>query len=111
MLIEITGARAYYLHSVLHDWPDEQCLQILGHIATAMLPGYSKLLINENIVPDKDADWQMTGLDLMLMSLVSARERREYEWRQLLTKAGFQIIHIWSHINGVESLIECQLIR
>lgn len=74
-----------------------------------MTPGYSKLLINENVVPDLGADWQITGLDLMLMTLVSARERRENEWRQLLELAGFRIVSIWSHVNGVESLIECQL--
>ncbi|KUL83650.1 hypothetical protein ZTR_11051 [Talaromyces verruculosus] len=105
----IKGARAYYLHSVLHDWPDHQCHLILKRIATAMTPGYSKLLINENVVPDVGADWQITGLDLMLMTLVSARERRENEWRQLLELAGFRIISIWSHVNGAESLIECQL--
>ncbi|EED22504.1 O-methyltransferase, putative [Talaromyces stipitatus ATCC 10500] len=105
----IKGARAYYLHSVLHDWPDAECRRILRHISDAMAPGYSKLLINENVVPDQKADWQITGLDLMLMTLASARERRESEWHQLLTDAGFMIVHIWSHINGGESLIECQL--
>lgn len=74
-----------------------------------MAPGYSKLLINENVVPDQKADWQITGLDLMLMTLTSARERRESEWHQLLMDAGFKIVGIWSHINGGESLIECQL--
>jgi hypothetical protein len=82
---------------------------ILKRIAAAMTPGYSKLLINENVVPDLGADWQITGLDLMLMTLVSARERRENEWRQLLELAGFRIVSIWSHVNGLESLIECQL--
>jgi hypothetical protein len=84
-------------------------MRILRHISTAMVPGYSKLLINENIVPDQGADWQVTGLDMMLMTLVSARERRESEWRYLLTKTGLKINHIWSHVNGGESLIECQL--
>lgn len=107
--LTIPGARAYYLHSVLHDWPDHECQLILKRIAAAMTPGYSKLLINENVVPDLGADWQITGLDLMLMTLVSARERRESEWRQLLEMAGFRIVNIWSHVNGVESLIECQL--
>lgn len=35
-----------------------------------MTPRYSKLLVNENVVPDLDADWQITGLDLILMTLV-----------------------------------------
>ncbi|KKY22658.1 putative hydroxyindole o [Phaeomoniella chlamydospora] len=56
----IRGARAYYMHSVLHDWPDAACQQILAQITSAMDPGYSKLLINENVIPDIGADWQVT---------------------------------------------------
>ena len=97
------------MHSVLHDWPDDNCYSILANVAAAMIPGYSRLLINENVVPDVSADWQVTGLDLMVMTLVSARERKEAEWRQLLKSSGLHVIRIWSHKNGGESLIECEL--
>lgn len=43
----IKGARAYYMRSVMHDWPDEQCRQILRHLKDAMEPGYSRILIND----------------------------------------------------------------
>jgi hypothetical protein len=43
----IRGARAYFLRSVLHDWPDEQCRQILGNLKDVMTPGYSKILLSE----------------------------------------------------------------
>lgn len=43
----IRGARAYFMRSVLHDWPDEQCRKILGHLKGAMEPGYSKILISD----------------------------------------------------------------
>lgn len=74
-----------------------------------MDPGYSKLLINENVIPDIGADWQVTGQDLMMMTMVSSRERQECEWRHLLVEAGLKVIKIWTHVNGVESLIECEL--
>lgn len=74
-----------------------------------MKPGYSKLLINENVIPDIEADWQLTALDLMMMTIVSSGERKEQQWRQLLEKAGLKILKIWSYENGVESLIECEL--
>ncbi|KAL2219261.1 o-methyltransferase [Thermoascus aurantiacus ATCC 26904] len=102
-------ARAYYLHSILHDWPDDVCLQILARLTAAMKPGYSKLLVNENVIPDIEADWQLTALDLMMMTMVSSGERKEQQWRQLLEKAGLKILKIWSYENGVESLIECEL--
>jgi len=74
-----------------------------------MKPGYSKLLVNENVIPDIEADWQLTALDLMMMTMVSSGERKEQQWRQLLEKAGLKILKIWSYENGVESLIECEL--
>lgn len=51
-------ARAYYLHLVLHDWDDENCRRILSHVRDAMKPGYSKLLINENVMENVGAPWQ-----------------------------------------------------
>ena len=53
-----TGARAYYMHSVLHDWPDEVAATILGRVKDAMRPGYSRLLINENVIPPEHAQWE-----------------------------------------------------
>lgn len=43
----IKGARAYFMRSVLHDWPDELCRKILGNVKEAMEPGYSKILISD----------------------------------------------------------------
>lgn len=74
-----------------------------------MKPGYSKLLINENVIPTTGADWQNTGQDLMMMSMVSSQERKEEQWRHLLKQAGLKVLNIWSYEPGVESLIECEL--
>lgn len=106
----IKGARAYYMHSVLHDWPDEVCAKILAQITSAMKPGYSKLLINENVIPPTNADWQATALDIMMLTLLSSRERTEEDWNNVLSGAGLKICKIWSAANGVESLIECELV-
>ncbi|TDZ16398.1 O-methyltransferase mpaG [Colletotrichum orbiculare MAFF 240422] len=105
----ITGARAYYMHSVLHDWTDEVGRSILARVTAAMRPGYSKLLINENVLPPTDANWQTTALDMMMLTLFASRERTEAQWRQLLEPAGLKIVNIWSNGEGVESLIECEL--
>lgn len=105
----IKGARAYYMHSVLHDWTDDVCGSILSRVTAAMKPDYSKLLINENVIPSIGADWQATALDMMMMTLFSSRERTEEQWRKLLEPTGLRIIKIWSAGEGVESLIECEL--
>jgi hypothetical protein len=37
--------------------------------------GYSKLLINENVITATVASWEATTLDLLAMSLLSSQER------------------------------------
>ena len=90
------GARTYFLHSILHDYPDEECLKILDHIKAACKPGYSTLLINEAVIPSRDAHPVATGLDLVVMSALSGRERSQEDWESLLGKAGFEIRAWWS---------------
>ncbi|MCJ1476775.1 hypothetical protein MMC13_005444 [Lambiella insularis] len=107
----VKGARAYYMHSVLHDWPDADCRRILQHTVAAMEKGYSKLLINENVVPDVGASWQMTSLDWFMMALAASRERTEAQWRELLLSAGLKIKGIWTKDVAAESLIEAVLVE
>ncbi|KAH7034612.1 hydroxyindole O-methyltransferase [Microdochium trichocladiopsis] len=107
----IKGARAYYLHTVLHDWPDDLCVKILSRVSEAMKPGYSKLLINEQVIPARNAHWEATCLDILMMSLLSSKERTEAEWRNLVevqTGANLRIVRFWSVGNGVENLIEIE---
>ncbi|RYP16621.1 hypothetical protein DL765_005012 [Monosporascus sp. GIB2] len=106
----VKGSRAYYMHSVLHDWPDETCMKILARITDAMKPGYSKLLINENVIPARGAYWESTALDVLMMLYFTYKERTEQDWRALLGAAGLKICKIWSAGEGVESLIECELL-
>ncbi|KAK4232773.1 hypothetical protein C8A03DRAFT_39595 [Achaetomium macrosporum] len=106
----VKGARAYYMHSTLHDWPDAECVKILARVKEAMAPGYSRLLINENVIPPRGAQWEATALDIMMLTLLSSRERTEADWYSLLQdQAGLRITGIYTAQNGVESIIECEL--
>ncbi|KAL1637622.1 hypothetical protein SLS58_009225, partial [Diplodia intermedia] len=42
----VPGARIYFLKFVLHDWSDEVCLHILGHVKEAMEEGYSLFAVS-----------------------------------------------------------------
>lgn len=98
------------MHSVLHDWPDEVCAKILGRVKDAMKPGYSRLLINENVIPAEKAQWEATALDIMMLTLLSSRERSKGDWYHLVEGlAGLKITNIYTVVNGVESVIECEL--
>ena len=109
-LLMLLGARAYYMHSCLHDWPDSKAHEILTSLKPGLIKGYSKLLINENVIPDRSAHWLSTALDMVMMANFSASERTEQNWRALLESAGFKIVKIWTYEPGTESLIEAELV-
>jgi hypothetical protein len=105
----ITVSRAYFFHVVQHDWPDQDCVRTFEIVKAAMIPGYSKLLIYEVVLPDKGATSLMTTLDLELMSCVSRLERTEDHWSRLLNQAGFKISNVSRHPRAVESVIEAEI--
>lgn len=109
LIFSSIGARAYYMHSVLHDWTDDNCRKILKGLVDVMKPGHSKVLINENVIPDTNAYWETTSLDIIMMADFASTERTEAHWHQLVGSAGLKITKIWSAQRGVESLIECEL--
>ncbi|RAH80333.1 S-adenosyl-L-methionine-dependent methyltransferase [Aspergillus japonicus CBS 114.51] len=105
----VKGARAYYLHGVLHDWSDALARQILEHLRDAMTPGYSTLLIHDHVIPAVGAHPQATGYDHTMMVLVSAFERTEGMWQDLLASVGLRVVKIWSSPLATQSVIEAKL--
>ena len=95
--------------STLHDWTDEKCAEILANLKPAMTPKYSKLLINEFVIPDTGAHWISTALDILMMAVYSSAERSEQNWRRMLEGVGFRITKIWTSEPGTESLIEAEV--
>ncbi|KAF2829409.1 o-methyltransferas-like protein [Ophiobolus disseminans] len=106
----VEGARVYYLRSILHDWDDAKCTIILQNIASAMKPGYSKVLINEFSIPGRGASAFTMRSDFMVMALAGAVERTENQWHVLLNSAGLKIDRIWTAEPESESIIEASLI-
>ena len=74
-----------------------------------MKTGHSKILINDFVVPDKNAPWLMTSLDILMMVMGAATERTSKQWHELLSSVGLKIVKIWSHPDSGESLIEAEL--
>ncbi|KAM7198778.1 S-adenosyl-L-methionine-dependent methyltransferase [Rhypophila sp. PSN 637] len=97
----VQGAKAYYLHHILHDWPDAKCEVIVNQIRRSMKKGYSRLLINEHVIPPVGANWEATHLDLYMMVQFGSRERTE--------ECGMRIVGIWNPGNGFEAVIECEI--
>ncbi|KAK4240554.1 S-adenosyl-L-methionine-dependent methyltransferase [Achaetomium macrosporum] len=106
-----TGARVYFMHNVLHDWLDETARQILRTLATAMEPGYSRLLIHESLVSNERPLSRVTVSDLTMMACLAAAERSEDQWRELIASAGLRLVKIWRPVQSVESIIEVEVVK
>lgn len=103
------GSRAYFMHAVLHDWPDAKAKDLLINTRDAMTKGYSKLFIYEVVVPPTGASISQSTMDVEMMSLLSASERTQAAWENLLTDAGFKVVKFWPDPQQYEMLIEAEV--
>jgi hypothetical protein len=104
------GGDAYVLAQILHDWPDAECLRILGVVRAAMGPD-ARLWIVEDVLPDdpgpEPEEPFLPLLDLTMLVCFGAQERTAPEYEQLLQTAGFTaVVHHrttagWSVIEAV----------
>lgn len=105
----VLGAKAYFLRNILHDWPDSRCQRILEMIKPAMTRGYSKILLNEIVMPEEGANATTTAMDMVMLLKYSAKERRKAEWYRLVESVGLKVVKVWECGNGPEKLIEVDL--
>ncbi|KAJ0986514.1 hypothetical protein J5N97_004870 [Dioscorea zingiberensis] len=112
MFVSVPQANAVLLKWILHDWNDEECVKILQRCREA-IPSKEeggKIIIVDMVVgvtTDKHAYAIETQLlfDLLMMSLVSGKERNESEWKKIISAAGFTDYKITPFL-GLRSVIE-----
>ncbi|WP_067464473.1 methyltransferase [Nocardia amamiensis] len=86
-----TGADAYVLKNIVHDWADEPALRILRSVRDAIAPR-GRLLLIECVVPDRRGRPHFSlWLDLEVLLRIGGRERTRDEYAQLLSQAGFRL--------------------
>lgn len=86
----VKNAKAYYMRNILHDWPDKQALQILGHVKEAM-GKESLLLVNEGVVPEMGTSLMQAQFDINMMG-IGALDRTEREYENLFESAGLRVV-------------------
>lgn len=89
-----SGADAYLLKSVLHDWDDERCVAVLRTVHRATRPD-SRILLVESVMPPivgtSPSVAQVVMNDLNMMVCHGGRERTVAEFQELLRTAGCQL--------------------
>lgn len=88
-----TGADAYILKRILHDWSDDDCVRILRSCRAAM-NNEARLLVVDAVVPTGNAPHPAKVMDILMMAFAAGRERTEQEFRNLFGQAGLQLRQI-----------------
>ncbi|KAL4809458.1 O-methyltransferase-domain-containing protein [Aspergillus unguis] len=97
---KIKGAKFYYLRRILHNWPDNDCVQILRNLRFSMAKD-SRILIDDAVVPETNAPWQPALADLAMMIMMGGKERTRTQWAMLAEQAGLRIAHIHQYSNDL----------
>src|SRR3984893_16156309 len=87
------GADTYLFRHIIHDWTDEQSVQILNN-CRKVIPNNGRLLIIEAVVPPGNEPSLAKDFDMVMLVFPGGIERTEEEYRFLLEQAGFQLSSI-----------------
>ena len=88
-----TGADAYIMKRIIHDWPDEQCIKILKACRESVNPGGKLLVVDAVIQPGNDFTPDKF-LDLEMLIFPGGRERSEKQFSDLFAAAGWTLNRI-----------------
>jgi hypothetical protein len=83
------GGDAYVLSAILHDWNDAEAITILSNVRRAMDPA-GKVIVIEAVIPDGDVPHFGKMLDIVMLCLITGRERTEPEFAALFEAAGLR---------------------
>jgi hypothetical protein len=81
---------------------------MLAHLKAAMIPGYSRLLIHDLILPDVGAVEIQARFDITMMTFNSGMERSKSEWTKLLQDAGFRVLGLHEHFDA-DGIVEAEV--
>jgi len=99
------GADMYLLKSILHDWPDDRCEEILKNCHRAAAPN-ARLVLVEMLLPDEGPS-PVTFMDMNMMVMLGGRERTAGEYTEMLARCGWKVEQVVP-TGGLFSVIEAR---
>lgn len=105
MFVDVPAADAYIMKMILHDWNDDECIQILKNLHRCGDPA-ARLFIVEHIIPDTHTPDFASMFDMHMMCWGTGRERTELEYRHLLLQSGWTFVASRFPSNGVIGVLE-----
>jgi hypothetical protein len=98
------GADAYIMKHILHDWPDEVCINILKACREGVNPG-GKLLVVDNVIQPGNDFAPGKFIDLQMLIFPGGCERTEKQFRELFAAAGWTLSRVIPTA-AIESIVE-----
>lgn len=81
---------AYLLKVIIHDWNDQEAVEILRAVRRSA-PQYAKLLLAEFLIPEEyKPNWTLF-VDLIMLGELTGKERTRAEFAKLLDESGFRL--------------------
>ena len=99
------SADAYLMKLILHDWNDDECVQILKNQYQAAMPG-GRVFLVEHVIPDPTTPHFSKLFDIHMMCWGTGRERTQEEYAILLKKAGWEYMTTWYPASRAMGVVE-----
>lgn len=80
----------YVFKRVIHDWDDDTCIRLL-RLCRDVIRADGRLLIIDAVIPTGNEPHPAKIVDIVMMGVLTGRERTEDEFSHLLAAAGFQL--------------------
>ncbi len=84
------GGDVYVLSQILHNWKDEEAVDLLAYVRDAMPPEGRLVIVDSLLAPGDQPDFGKL-LDLELLVMEGGGQRTRDEIRGLVEKAGFEV--------------------
>lgn len=84
---------AYIMKMIIHDWSDTEAIKILRNCRQAMSKQGKVLVVDAVLKPNNQVDGAKSA-DLMMLVMVTGRERTAEEFRQLYQAAGLKLTRV-----------------
>ena len=86
------GGDVYVLKNVIHDWPDDDPVKILGNVRTAA--GSGSMCCSSSSSSHARSRVPGNWMDLGMLVAAAGRERTADEYGHLLARAGFRLTRV-----------------
>jgi hypothetical protein len=117
MFTSIPQGDSFFIKTILHNWGDDKCVQVLKNCRESMTDQRTGKVIIADIIlspvgaaADDIFDEARIGMDMIMLTYFDGgKERTEVEWKRILQEAGFRrynIIKLPTTVSIIEAYIE-----